>query len=221
MITFHGSHVFNPSNFGLVLCFLVLGPGRAEPLDFWWGPMTGWLALALAIIVVGGLAILIRLRLIVIAVAFWVTFAAALAVLSAAGAGVLVDAVPAPGDPAEPGLSQAALRGGAHHGSPGLLAALHRALVSPDGEVRQAALTAAAGSPLDPGLRSVVERLAEADPDAAVRERAVQLLATPSPAGWRSSPAITARHPSTTFAATGTIAVSATRCSRSYTGTRA
>ena len=85
VITFRGSHVFNPSNFGLVLCFLLLGPERAEPLDFWWGPMSPWMALALAIIVGGGLAILIRLRLIVIAVAFWLTFAGALAVLMATG----------------------------------------------------------------------------------------------------------------------------------------
>ena len=35
---------------------------RAEPLDFWWGPMSWWLALATAIIVAGGLAILSRLR---------------------------------------------------------------------------------------------------------------------------------------------------------------
>src|SRR4249919_903225 len=54
LIRFRGRHVFNPSNFGLVLCFLVLGPELAEPLDFWWGPMTPWLALALAIIVAGG-----------------------------------------------------------------------------------------------------------------------------------------------------------------------
>ena len=85
LIKFRGSHIFNPSNFGLVLCFLLLGPEHAEPLDFWWGPMSPWMALALAIIVGGGLAILIRLRLIVIAVAFWVTFAAALAVLMAFG----------------------------------------------------------------------------------------------------------------------------------------
>ena len=68
LIRFRGRHVFNPSNFGLVLCFLMLGPERAEPLDFWWGPMSTWLALALAIIVVGGLAILFRLHLLVIAV---------------------------------------------------------------------------------------------------------------------------------------------------------
>ena len=81
----NGSHVFNPSNIGLVLCFLVLGPGRAEPLDFWWGPTSAWLVLALAIIVVGGLAILSRLRLLEIAVSFWVAFAAALGLLAAAG----------------------------------------------------------------------------------------------------------------------------------------
>ena len=63
LIRFRGAHVFNPSNFGLVLCFLLLGPDRADPLDFWWGPMSPALALALAIIVVGGFAILSRLRL--------------------------------------------------------------------------------------------------------------------------------------------------------------
>src|ERR1700752_1955989 len=40
VVKFRGSHIFNPSNFGLVLCFLVLGKGRADPLDFWWGPMS-------------------------------------------------------------------------------------------------------------------------------------------------------------------------------------
>jgi Na+-translocating ferredoxin:NAD+ oxidoreductase RnfD subunit len=85
LIKFRGSHIFNPSNFGLVLCFLLIGPEHAEPLDFWWGPMSPWMALALAIIVGGGLVILIRLRLIVIAVAFWLTFATALAVLMAFG----------------------------------------------------------------------------------------------------------------------------------------
>src|SRR3954453_4581981 len=36
VIKVRGRHVFNPSNLGLVLCFLVLGSDRAEPLDFWW-----------------------------------------------------------------------------------------------------------------------------------------------------------------------------------------
>jgi Na+-translocating ferredoxin:NAD+ oxidoreductase RnfD subunit len=85
LITFRGRHVFNPSNFGLVLCFLLLGPERADPLEFWWGPMSAWMALALAIIVVGGFAILLRLHLLHIAVGFWVAFAAGLAVLAASG----------------------------------------------------------------------------------------------------------------------------------------
>ncbi len=38
LIQFRGRHVFNPSNLGLVLCFLILGSGRSEPLQFWWGP---------------------------------------------------------------------------------------------------------------------------------------------------------------------------------------
>ena len=42
-------------------------------------------ALAVAIIVAGGLAILLRLRLLGIAIGFWVTFAAGLAVLAASG----------------------------------------------------------------------------------------------------------------------------------------
>src|SRR6476659_4564695 len=49
VLTFRGGHIFNPSNFGLVLCFLVLGRTRAEPLDFWWGPVSLWLLLAFAI----------------------------------------------------------------------------------------------------------------------------------------------------------------------------
>ena len=85
VIRFRGGHVFNPSNFGLVACFLLLGPGRADPLDFWWGPMSAWMVLALAIIVGGGLAILLRLRLLEIAFGFWLAFAAGIAVLAASG----------------------------------------------------------------------------------------------------------------------------------------
>ena len=85
LIVFRGRHIFNPSNFGLVLCFLLIGPERADPLAFWWGPMSVWLALALVLIVGGGLAILRRLRLVAIAVGFWLTFAAGIAILAASG----------------------------------------------------------------------------------------------------------------------------------------
>ena len=85
VIKLRGRHIFNPSNFGLVLCFLILGKARAFPLEFWWGPMSSWMALALAIIVVGGLTILLRIHLIGIAIGFWVTFAAAVGVIALAG----------------------------------------------------------------------------------------------------------------------------------------
>jgi hypothetical protein len=85
LIRLRRAHVFNPSNFGLVLCFLALGPERADPLDFWWGPMSASLALALAIIVVGGIVILSRLDLLVMAVSFWVVFVAAVAGVAATG----------------------------------------------------------------------------------------------------------------------------------------
>jgi hypothetical protein len=85
VITFRGRHIFNPSNFGLVLCFVLLGPEHADPLAFWWGPMSVWLALALALIVFGGLKILSRLKLVGIAAGFWLTFAAGVAVLAASG----------------------------------------------------------------------------------------------------------------------------------------
>ncbi len=85
VIRWRGEHIFNPSNIGLVLCFLLLGRTRAAPLDFWWGPMSAWLAVALAIIVAGGFLILRRLKLLRVAVGFWVTFAAATAALALAG----------------------------------------------------------------------------------------------------------------------------------------
>src|SRR6188768_1726793 len=85
VITFRGRHIFNPSNFGLVLCFVFLGPEHADPLAFWWGPLSIWLALALCLIVFGGLKILSRLELVGIAAGFWLTFAAGMAVLAASG----------------------------------------------------------------------------------------------------------------------------------------
>ena len=85
VLRLRGAHIFNPSNIGLVLCFLILGSGRAEPLNFWWGPMDAWMAVALAIIVLGGLAILARLKLVMIAAGFWLAFAASTGVLALTG----------------------------------------------------------------------------------------------------------------------------------------
>jgi Na+-translocating ferredoxin:NAD+ oxidoreductase RnfD subunit len=85
VIRYKGSHVFNPSNIGLVVAFLVLGSSRAEPLDFWWAPLNVWMLAAYAVITAGGLLITRRLRLLGLAAAFWVTFALALGVLAASG----------------------------------------------------------------------------------------------------------------------------------------
>jgi Na+-translocating ferredoxin:NAD+ oxidoreductase RnfD subunit len=85
VIRWRGEHIFNPSNIGLVLCFLLLPRTLAAPLDFWWGPMSAWLVIALAIIVSGGFLILRRLKLLRVALGFWVTFAAAIGVLALAG----------------------------------------------------------------------------------------------------------------------------------------
>ena len=85
VIRWRGEHIFNPSNIGLVLCFLLLPRTKAAPLDFWWGPMSVWLALALAVIVAGGFLILRRLKLLRVALGFWASFAVAIGVLALAG----------------------------------------------------------------------------------------------------------------------------------------
>ena len=85
VIRVRSSHVFNPSNFGLVLCFLLLGAERADPLALWWGPLSPALVVALVLIVVGGFLILRRLHLLQIAVGFWLAFAAGIGVLAASG----------------------------------------------------------------------------------------------------------------------------------------
>src|SRR4249919_355788 len=85
VIRVRGRHIFNPSNIGLVLCFLLLGAERADPLELWWGPLSPALVFALVLIVVGGFLILRRLHLVGIAIGFWLSFAAGIGVLAASG----------------------------------------------------------------------------------------------------------------------------------------
>lgn len=75
LVRWHGRHVFNPSNLGLVLAFIALGPKYTEPLDLWWAPLSPWMAAAYAILVVGGLLIGRELRLIGLMLGFLVGFA--------------------------------------------------------------------------------------------------------------------------------------------------
>jgi Na+-translocating ferredoxin:NAD+ oxidoreductase RnfD subunit len=85
VIKYRGTHVFNPSNIGLVAAFVVLGSSRVEPLDFWWAPLNPPMLLAYAVIIVGGLLITRRLRLLALAATFWLALAAGLGVLAASG----------------------------------------------------------------------------------------------------------------------------------------
>jgi hypothetical protein len=85
VIRYHGSHVFNPSNIGLVVTFVVLGSSRVEPLDFWWAPLNLWMITAYVVIIGGGLLITRRLRLLGLAASFWVALAIGVGILAASG----------------------------------------------------------------------------------------------------------------------------------------
>ena len=86
VVRYRGSHVFNPSNVGLVVAFVVLGSTRVEPLDFWWAPLTNpAMILAYAAIIVGGLLITRRLKLLGLAASFWLALALGVGLLSASG----------------------------------------------------------------------------------------------------------------------------------------
>jgi hypothetical protein len=80
LIRWHGRHVFNPSNLGLVLAFVALGPQYTEPQDLWWIPMGPWMIVTYAILVGGGLLIGWELKLIGLELAFMVAFAVFVAI---------------------------------------------------------------------------------------------------------------------------------------------
>ena len=85
MIRYRGSHVFNPSNIGLVIAFIVLGSSRVEPLDFWWAPLDVWMIAAYAVIIAGGLLITRRLHLLSLAATFWIALTVGLGILAGSG----------------------------------------------------------------------------------------------------------------------------------------
>ena len=85
VIKYRGSHVFNPSNIGLVVAFIVLGSTRIEPLDFWWAPLNVWMITAYAVIIGGGLMITRRLKLLGLAATFWVALTVGVGLLAASG----------------------------------------------------------------------------------------------------------------------------------------
>jgi len=85
VIRFRGRPVINPSNLGLVVCFLLLGTGVVNPLDFWWGPMSTEMVAVYAILLAGALTVTRRLGLLPMSLAFWGVFAASLGVVTSAG----------------------------------------------------------------------------------------------------------------------------------------
>jgi hypothetical protein len=80
-----GRPLFNPSNLGLVVGFLILGSVVADPQDLWWGPLSPAIVATLAVIVAGGVLVTTRQRLLPVAAAFYATFAGGTGVLAASG----------------------------------------------------------------------------------------------------------------------------------------
>jgi hypothetical protein len=85
LVRYRDRHIFNPSNFGLVACFLLLGTTIVNPLDFWWGPMHLGLAVALLVIATGAVVIVRRVRMVGAALGFWITFALGMGLLAVSG----------------------------------------------------------------------------------------------------------------------------------------
>lgn len=85
VIRWRGGHLFNPSNVGLVVAFLILGGERIEPLDFWWGELDAGVVLAYTVIVAGGIVITDRLRLLEMVWTFMLAFGVLIATLAATG----------------------------------------------------------------------------------------------------------------------------------------
>jgi hypothetical protein len=85
VIRIGGRHLYNPSNLGLVLCFLVVGAAHVFPQYLWWGPI-GWPVLvALAVILAGAVWVLRPLQMLPMVVAFLVTFAILVGEFAGAG----------------------------------------------------------------------------------------------------------------------------------------
>jgi len=80
-----GRHVFNPANFGLVVCLLLVGSPLVYPQYLWWGPMGPAVAAAWVVIVLGAIWVLGPLRMLPMAAAFLVTMALAVAAFAALG----------------------------------------------------------------------------------------------------------------------------------------
>jgi hypothetical protein len=75
LIRWRGRHIFNPSNLGLVLAFVTLGPQFTEPQDLWWIPLGPWMYVTYAILIGGGLLIGWELKLLGLELGYMAAFA--------------------------------------------------------------------------------------------------------------------------------------------------
>jgi Na+-translocating ferredoxin:NAD+ oxidoreductase RnfD subunit len=85
VVRYHGKNLFNPSNVGLVLAFLIFGNSRLEPLNLWWAPLNLWMILAYAIILVGGTYVIWRAKVWTLSVTFFISFAILQSLVAASG----------------------------------------------------------------------------------------------------------------------------------------
>ncbi len=76
LIRWKGRHIFNPSNLGLVIAFVALGPQYTEPQDLWWIPLGPWMIVTYAILIGGGLLIGWELKLLGLELGYMLGFAA-------------------------------------------------------------------------------------------------------------------------------------------------
>jgi Na+-transporting NADH:ubiquinone oxidoreductase subunit NqrB len=85
VLTLRGRHPYNPSNFGLVAVFLVVGSPDVFPQYLWWGPLNPPVLAALGLILVGVVWILRPLGMLPMAAAFLLPFTALVAGFGASG----------------------------------------------------------------------------------------------------------------------------------------
>lgn len=85
LIRWKGQHIFNPSNFLLVLVFLALGQQRADPQILWWGPWSLGLVLGFAVILAGSVAVTMQVGQMRTALAFWVPFTGLISIITLSG----------------------------------------------------------------------------------------------------------------------------------------
>jgi hypothetical protein len=85
LIQLRGRHIYNPSNLGLVACFLIAGPFVVFPQYLWWGYLSGPLVITFLMVFAGAAWVLAPLRMVSMALAFLVPFIAGIAILAATG----------------------------------------------------------------------------------------------------------------------------------------